>query len=458
MTRALTFLTLMVLFARCDRDPVAPTVVTKPTVRFTVENNGCKAPCEVSFTSTVENAASYLWEFGDGQTSTQTDPRHTYSNVGMYEVTLTANGSGGSSTTSQKVKINLYQKVWDKSYGENLTGLLQTMIATYDGGFLLASNTTMFDGGDNPWPNSDLRLIKVGPDGLSQWEKYLRSSADDGLQAVVATADGGYLLGGVSNSPASGDKSEDSKGDLDYWVIKVDSQGAKQWDKTLGGSRWDVLSAIVSTPDGGFLLGGYSESAASGDKSEGTKGYRDYWIVKIKADGSKQWDKTVGGSGQDELMSILTTPDGGYLLGGTSDSPASGDKSEGSKGSNDYWVIKIGADGSRQWDKTFGGSSNEWFSSIAATSDGGYLLGGSSSSNATGDKSENSYGIADYWVIKLDAKGVKRWDKTYGGDRDAWLASIIATSKESFLLAGSSLSGISVDKSGTGNFWVIKLQ
>jgi hypothetical protein len=131
------------------------------------------------------------------------------------------------------------------------------VIATQDGGFLLAANTTENDGGDSPWPGSDFRLIKVGPDRQTQWEKYLLSSGDDGLQAVVATADGGYLVGGVSNSPVSGDKSEDSKElfDFDYWVVKVDRQGAKQWDKTLGGSGQDELMSILTTPDGGYLLG-----------------------------------------------------------------------------------------------------------------------------------------------------------------------------------------------------------
>ena len=121
----------------------------------------------------------------------------------------------------------------------------------------------------------------------------------------------------------------------------MDASGTRQWDKTFGGSSDDRLSSLQQTSDGGYFLGGYSRSGISGDKTEGSKGFYDYWIVKVDASGNKQWNKTLGGSSPDELTSLQQTSDGGYLLGGYSTSGISGDKTEDSKGSADYWIIKL---------------------------------------------------------------------------------------------------------------------
>lgn len=175
---------------------------------------------------------------------------------------------------------------------------------------------------------------------------------------MIVTADGSYLLGGYSNSDVG---SEANRGELDYWVIRIDAQGNKLWDKTFGGSANDELQALVATPDGGYLLGGTSASSISGDKSKNNKGVlneygnwtSDYWIVKIDSLGNKLWDKTFGGNNDDNLTTLLPTTDGNYLLGGTSSSGISGDKSQPSQG-EDYWVVKIDANGKKIWNKTLG--------------------------------------------------------------------------------------------------------
>src|SRR5205085_1142487 len=100
--------------------------------------------------------------------------------------------------------------------------------------------------------------------------------------------------------------------------------------------------------NGGYLLGGYSESGIGGDKSEPNKGSADFWIVRIDKDGNKIWDKTIGGTGEDRLSSMIPSPDGGYLLGGTSNSEKGGDKTEPTRGGNDFWLVKIDKEGDRQ--------------------------------------------------------------------------------------------------------------
>jgi hypothetical protein len=240
------------------------------------------------------------------------------------------------------------------------------------------------------------------------WDKRFGGSGGDVGNGVTATTDGGYLLAGYSSSPADGDKSEGTRGSNDYWAVKIAADGSKVWDKRFGGSSNDYCESVTATTDGGYLLAGYSYSPADGDKSEASRGSYDYWAVKIDANGAKLWDKRFGGSGSDVCNGVTATTDGGYLLAGYSESPADGDKSEGTRGSNDYWAVKINASGTKVWDKRFGGSGGDVGNGVTATTDGGYLLAGySASDDADGDKSEAGRGNSDYWAVKIDANGNK---------------------------------------------------
>lgn len=294
---------------------------------------------------------------------------------------------------------------------------------------------------------------------IKQWDKTFGGSVNDYFSASVRTLDGGYLLGGSSYSTKSGDKSEVNKGDAncsfgpcyytseDFWLVKTDATGKKVWDKTLGGRGSDYLKVIISLPEGGYLLGGSSYSAAGEDKSENSRGYSDYWIIKIDLYGNKVWDKTFGGISADDLETIIATPDGGFLLGGTSFSGMGSDKSEINRGENssDYWIVKINRNGNKEWDKTFGGTHMDNLASLAATPDGGYLLGGSSNSRVSGDKTAankaQNPNTNNFWVIKMDSRGNKKWDFTYGlTDFDSYLTTIFFEPVSSqFILGGSTI-------------------
>ncbi|QNF31654.1 T9SS type A sorting domain-containing protein [Adhaeribacter swui] len=319
------------------------------------------------------------------------------------------------------------------------------------------------------------------------WDKTYGGSAEDVLTTMVATTDGGYLVGGTSNSGKSGDRSQAGAG-KDYWIIKVDRSGKKQWDKSYGGNYQDKLATIITTPDGGYLLGGTSESTISGDKTEAVRGGADYWLVKIDSTGKKEWDKTLGGNNEDILNAVLPTPDGGYLVGGTSNSTHSGDKSQASKGLQDYWVVKITGTGRKLWDKTFGGGAAENLASLAICSNGDYLLGGSSGSGYSGDKEQSKRGIIDYWLVRITASGTKIWDKAYGGIKSSYrdpgtdptdttnayvnyygtstLSAIVATTDGGFLLGGTSNAATGREKSednlgknytARNKYWVVKI-
>ena len=164
-------------------------------------------------------------------------------------------------------------------------------------------------------------------------------------------------------------------------LIQNVSAEFKIWDKTFGGSDTDEIISMITTSDGGYLLGGSSNSNSSVDKSENSRGNYDFWVVKVNANGQKQWDRTFGGLGEEKLAGVIATPDGGFLLSGHSGSSAGGDKTENSRGGFDFWIMKINANGQKQWDKTFGGNNTDYFGTIISTLDGGFVIGGNSTSN-----------------------------------------------------------------------------
>ncbi|WP_442787960.1 T9SS type A sorting domain-containing protein [Flavobacterium suncheonense] len=292
------------------------------------------------------------------------------------------------------------------------------------------------------------------------WEKSYGGKHADYLFDVQPTVDYGFILAGSSVSGKNGNKTEVNQGNLDYWIWKMDEKGDLDWQKSFGGSGSDLLQSIKLTSDAGFILAGSSSSQKGLQKKEDNRGQDDFWVIKLDAKGGEMWQKTIGGSGQDKLKTIIQTRDGGYLLGGSSSSDKSGEKEENGRGNLDYWIVKLDKEGKVKWQKTYGGAQLDLLQSVEQTKDGGYILGGSSNSRASGDKTEHNFGFNDYWIIKTDDKGDIEWQRTFGGDKDDQLASLIQTREGMFVLGGSSNSGATNSKSkgskGT-DFWVLKI-
>lgn len=374
-------------------------------------------------------------------------------------------------------------KQWDYSYGGLLLETPCGIQQTKDGGFIMGGYSVSGVGGDKTQPvwgtngYSDYWIVKMDSSGNKEWDKNFGGTEVEQLYTLQQTTDGGYILGGWSGSDVSGDKTDSLHGYpfyIDYWIVKIDSFGNKQWDKDFGGLVGDVLYAINQTADGGYILGGCSYSGIGADKSQAnwnSSGLTyDYWIIKIDSLGNKQWDKDFGGTEFDFIYSIQQTPDGGYILGGNSNSGISGNKTQDnwdpSLSTSDYWIIKIDSAGNKLWDKVYGGTNMELLRSLQQTSDGGYILGGSSSSGIGGDKSEANWGATgstfDYWIVKTDSLGNKQWDKTFGGtDDEDMFGNIAQTSDGGYLLAGTSYSNGGGDKSenntlNTEEVWLVK--
>lgn len=354
-------------------------------------------------------------------------------------------------------------KVLDADLGAGADDFLFAAHQTIDGGYILGGCSNSGIGGDKSEPSqglTDFWVVKTDSNRMKLWDKRYGGIKTDCLYSLDLTSDKGFILAGKSNSGSSGDKSQGVRGDFDYWIVKTDSNGAKQWDKRFGSTSVDRASSIHQTSDGGYIIGGYSLSGLSGDKSQASKGGYDYWIVKTDANGIKQWDKSFGGSGDDFANDLKITSDGGFIIGGESQSGISGDKSQASQGGHDYWIVKTNANGVKQWDKSFGGSADDYLISLQQTSDGGYLLGGYSNSGITGDKSQASQGGIDFWILKTDSFGIKQWDQRFGGSKDDYLISLQKDIGGGYILGGYSSSDFSGNKTqpshGGNDYWIIK--
>jgi hypothetical protein len=355
-------------------------------------------------------------------------------------------------------------KQWDYRFGGDSTDRLTSFRQTVDKGFIFGGSSLSGISGDKTqtlWGFEDFWIVKTDSLCNKQWDRNFGGTENDVLYSLQQTADGGYILGGASFSGIGGDKTQPSLGGFDYWIIKIDSAGNKQWDKDFGGTDNDWLYSLVQTPDGGYLLGGFSYSGISGDKSQANWGSGDYWIIQTDSLGNKLWDKSFGGLSGDFFSFLQNTNDNGYILGGYSNSNISGDKTQNSLGGYDYWIIKIDSAGNKQWDKDFGGVSQDYLFTLKQTPDKGYILAGCTYSGIGGDKTQLNWGGYDYWILKTDSLGIKQWDKDFGGINDEDdLETVSQTSDGGYLIAGTSYSPISGDKTennlGNEQTWVLK--
>lgn len=420
-----------------------------------------------------QTAPGIVWQNTIGGNDGEANPKvqQTFDGGYMIGCSSESNISGDKTENSNgsydiwMVKLDAAGAIqWQNTIGGAAYESLGNFEQTADSGYILAAASYSDISGDkteNSLGGMDYWVIKLDAAGTIQWQNTIGGSDDDALLCIHQTADGGYILGGYSKSGVSSDKTEMSQGSFDYWVMKLDATGAIQWQNTIGGNNWDELLSLEKTSDGGYIAGGQSLSDLSGDKTENSLGDWDYWVMKLDSAGAIQWENTIGGSARDALWSVKQTVDGGYILGGESSSDSSGDKTENCLGIDDYWIIKLNASGTIQWQNTIGGSDADALLTIAQTADEGYIIGGYSLSDISGDKTENAVGMIDYWPVKLDSTGTISWQNTLGGTDNDVLISASQTADGGYILSGWSGSDISGDKTeiafGGGDYWIIKL-
>lgn len=353
---------------------------------------------------------------------------------------------------------------WEKSYGGKHADYLMDVKPTPDYGFILAGSSLSKKSGNKSQDNNgdlDFWVWKMKENGDLDWQKNLGGSGSDFLQSISLTSDAGYILAGTSASNKGFDKLEDSKGGDDFWIIKLNATGGQEWQKTIGGSGQEKLYSIIETKDGGYIIGGSSSSEpmlqstpkeSSTEKTTANYGNLDYWVVKLDNKGTIEWQQSYGGMFMDELRSMEQTIDGGYILGGYSNSPTSGNKTDDNKGTGDYWVVKIDKKGSIEWQKTIGGSQDDQLYVVHQTYDKGFILGGNSNSDSSEDKTKNNSVGTDFWIVKLDEGGKIVWQETYDFGKVDILTSLIENADHTLLLGGYALGEIEgIGKLGTGS-------
>jgi len=289
-----------------------------------------------------------------------------------------------------------------------------------------------------------------------EWQRSLGGSGNEYANSVQQTADGGYIVAGYTASN-DGDVSGNHGGD-DVWIVKLTSTGNIAWSKTLGGSGNDAATYVQQTADLGYIIAGYAASN-DGDVS-GNHGNDDAWVIKLDSAGNIQWQKTLGGNNNDAAASIQQMADGGYIVGCHTVSENNGDVIM-SHGAAEYWLVKLTSAGNIAWSRCLGGQSYEFAHAAQQTADGGYVIGGNTLS-IDGDVTGN-HGNADYWVVKLDSTVEIQWQKALGGTGTDVLASVLQTTDGGYMVAGHVYSQDG-DVAGSGfhgvyfnDYWIVKL-
>ena len=341
---------------------------------------------------------------------------------------------------------------WEKCFGGSGDDYANSVQQTTDGGYIVAGYSNSNDGDvSGNHGSSDYWVVKLDSSGNLLWQKSLGGTLFDYANSVQQTFDGGYIVAGLTTSN-DGDVSG-NHGNYDFWVVKLDSSGSIQWQKCYGGSNYDNANSVQQTFDGGYVVTGISLSN-DGDVT-GNHGVTDYWTVKLDGNGNIQWQKCLGGSSGDYALSVQQTSDGGYVIAGYSSSN-DGDVS-GNQGQSDYWLVKLDGNGNVQWQRSIGGASQDIAYSVKQLYDDGYILAGRSASN-DGDVSGNQ-GVYDYWIVRLDSFGFIQWQRSLGGTNNDFSFSAQNTADGGYVVAGHSNSndGDVTGNHGDNDYWVVKL-
>lgn len=242
-----------------------------------------------------------------------------------------------------------------------------------------------------------------------EWQRCLGGTQLEVAQDILTTSDNGVIVLGSTNS-ADGDVSGFHGGSNDYWVVKLDQQGAIQWQRALGGSDTDTPGGIATTQDGGYVVVGTSRSN-DGDVS-GNHGSTDVWVVKLSGAGTLEWQRSYGGSATETGYAIIELPDAGYLLAGETGS-TDGDVST-NLGSTDIWVVRIDQVGEIIWERSYGGNSFDVAFAMGHGLGDTILVAGYTASST--DDVSVALGIEDQWVFAISStNGNIYWERSVGG-------------------------------------------
>lgn len=394
----ITFLSLAILFiyTGCTSGDDSNGNNTAPSIKFTKTLGGSLNDSGKSIVSTADGGYAVLG--------------HTQSTDGD------ASNKQNDSFDYWLLKFNSESILqWQKTYGGTDDDRGNSIIQTNDGGYAMLGYSKSNDGdvSENNGFN-DFWISKINASGDVLWQKTFGFSGVDTGISIIQTNDNGFLLSGVLDVSASGgqgnSKSLNTKhAGGDYWIIKLNATGTKEWSKFYGGTFTDTPYDAIQTSDNDYIIVGSSDSNDV-DISK-NKGSYDFWAIKISETGTLLWEKSFGGTEIDEAYAITNSGDGNYIIVG--DTRSNDLDITNNKGAADLWLVKITPEGTLIWQKTFGGTSFDAGRSIFKTQDNGFIISGNSRST-DGDVSKNN-DQNDAWILKVDANANLKWQKTIGG-------------------------------------------
>ncbi|MGH1519611.1 T9SS type A sorting domain-containing protein [Chryseobacterium sp. JK1] len=372
--------------------------------------------------------------------------------------------------------ISAQEVIWQKDIKSSTQDFLSQVTTTIDQQYLITGSSIQSDkqqaSGSKQNNGYDFHLIKLNQQGQEVWEKYFSGNNHDYLSATVTTQDGGFLLAGTSYSGKGLDKKDDSKGGSDIWLIRINEFGDELWQKTLGTSSDEEARSVIQTTDLGFFVAGNVQDSSKG------YGSKDVWISRIDKDGKELSQLILGGKGLDEVEKMIPTKDGGALLGmysrssevrvsGSEQRSASSTaisqmpKASSNFGEGDYWIVKLDKNGKVEWEKNFGGKGDDHIRTLALTSNG-FIIGGESRSERSGNKTVGIEEGTDLWLISLNERGDEQWQKSYNfKNRDILMSMSVLhsaddKSSKGILLGGYTQAEGRIEKDDE-TFWMLYL-
>jgi len=316
-------------------------------------------------------------------------------------------GAGGGDAWLVKMNETGVEE-WNRTYGGKGFDFAEGVLAADDGGYVLVGATISFGAG-----NMDVWLIRTDANGNELWNRTYGGAGDDKGMAVCNTTDGGYVITGYWKPGISGWRQ--------LWVIKTDSAGKIDWDVKLGGGYDDEGWSVLERAGGGYAVTGYTSSFGAG--------CADLWLVALDGNGAEEWNRTIGGAGDDFGNQLIETAGGNLVIAGQTQSFGTVENDFDGKTTVNAWLLKINATGTELWNRTYGDIWYEYGDAVAEADDGGYFLAGSYGSY----HGENF----DMYIMRVDSEGKESWSKVFGGKDYDFTNAMLRNSGNGIVLAGS---------------------
>ncbi|MCY7408874.1 MAG: T9SS type A sorting domain-containing protein, partial [Chitinophagales bacterium] len=355
---------------------------------------------------------------------------------------------------------------WNRAYGGTLQDVGYGISADIDGGYLVAGCDGSIDGDLLEVLHGgycDYWVLKLFSNGSIQYKRLLDGTGADVAKNIYQTPDGGYIVGGGSNSPDLAFSGGGTHGDFDFGIFKLSADSLKKvWVKCYGGSGYEDFGALSITSDQGYIMCG-GTSSTNGDVT-GNHGSSDYWVVKTDASGNIQWQKCYGGTGYDKASSVKQTADGGFIIIGftqSNDGDVHGNHFDPVAGAYDYdgFIVKTNSNGDTLWTRCFGGTLQDAFTKVIQLSDGTYMMAGYATSYDGDVSTPFTDSLENGWLVKLDANGNLLWSKTFGGTNDDDFSSLVQDAAGGIVISGYSQSNdgtVSINQGGW-DAWLMRV-